>query len=505
MSVEQTPKLNLPPDAQWRPGFDVAKATDAYVATIPAADRAKSDAYFEGSYWTDAWAVVIAVAISWILLQTRFSAKLRNFGERRTKRPYWQAFIYAALIIIVMALLMLPWTLYTGYFREHQYGLSNQDLGGFLVDQTKSLLIFLLVGAFAIAGFYRIVRRVRERWVYWATGITAVFMLFFIMIYPVFVAPMFNTYHSLPDGELRESIMTLAKQSGIPATDVSWFDASRQTTRISANVSGLFGTTRIALNDNLLKGTTEPEIRAAMAHEMGHYVLRHPLWLTLALALVYGVAYSVVNRVFGRIQHRQGERWGVRDLADPAGFPLALAIFTVVMYLLTPVTNSITRTAENQADAFGLEAAREPYGFASISMRLATYRKIEPGRLEEIIFYDHPSGRARVERAMRWLADHPPGSPLARGTSLGARGIRRGFSLANSAGTYEFARETPATSRAPVVALLGAPEVAGSPRASDISSAERASGEPGRIPGGRITDGLARGRRGSARGSRRSR
>ena len=98
----------------------------------------------------------------------------------------------------------------------------------------------------------------------------------------------------------------------------------------------------------------------------------------------------------------------MRDLADPAGLPLAFAIFSVVMLLLTPVTNSIIRAAENQADAFGLDAAREPHGFASVAMRLATYRKLEPGRLEEIIFYDHPSGRARVERAMRWLAEHPP-------------------------------------------------------------------------------------------------
>ena len=292
MSVAQAPQLNLPPDAQWTPGFDVAKATDAYITTIPAADRAKSDAYFEGGYWTDAWAVVIAVAISWILLQTRFSAKLRDFAERRVRRPYFRGFIYAAVMILVFALLMLPWTLYTDYFREHQYGLSNQGLGGFFGDQAKSLGLFVLVGSFALAGFYRIVRRVRERWVFWATGITALFMLFFIMIFPVFVAPLFNDYRPLPEGELRQSIVALAMESGIPATDISWFDASRQTTRISANVSGLFGTTRIALNDNLLKGATEPEIRAVMAHEMGHYVLRHPLWLTLALALVYGVAYG---------------------------------------------------------------------------------------------------------------------------------------------------------------------------------------------------------------------
>ena len=145
-----------------------------------------------------------------------------------------------------------------------------------------------------------------------------------------------------------------------------------------------------------------------MAHEMAHYVLNHSLWLPLAITLVLGVGYWGVNRLFSRFHRRYGERWGVRDLADPAGLPLALAIFSVVMLLLGPLNKSIIRVAENQADAFGLDAAREPHGFASVSMRLARYRKIEPGALEEVIFYDHPSGRARVERAMRWLAEHPP-------------------------------------------------------------------------------------------------
>ncbi|MGB5132172.1 MAG: M48 family metallopeptidase, partial [Steroidobacteraceae bacterium] len=329
----------------------MSKATDAYIATVPTADRAKSDAYFEGGYWISGWTVAITVAICWILLRTRFSARLRDFSERRARRPYLQGFLYAAVMLVVLAILTLPWTLYTDYFREHQYGLSNQDLGGFLGDQAKSQAIFLLVGSFAIAGFYRILRRVRDRWVYWATSITAIFMLFFTMIYPVFVAPLFNDFHPLPEGELRQSIVALAKDSGIPSDDISWFDASRQTKRISANVSGLFGTTRISLNDNLLNGTTLPEIRAAMAHEMGHYVLHHGLWLTVALALANGIGFWVVNRLFGFFQRRHGGRWDVRDLADPAGLPLALAIFSVVMFLLSPVTNSIVRTAENQADA----------------------------------------------------------------------------------------------------------------------------------------------------------
>jgi STE24 endopeptidase len=408
MATEPSPQLILPPEAQWGPTFDAARATDAYVATIPAAEREKSDAYFEGGYWIEAWGTLITVLVAWLLLRTRFSARLRDFAERRSRFRFLQVSVFAALFLLAFALLTLPWNLYTDYYREHQYAMSNQTLGGFLGDWTKALVIGTIIASIAIAGLYAIVRRVRERWVWWATGVTALFMWFTILLYPVFIAPVFNDYHSLPDGELRESILALARDNGVPADDVYWFDASKQTKRISANVSGLAGTTRIALNDNLLNGTAPAEIRAVMAHEMGHYVLNHSLWIPLGLSVLFGIGFWAVNRLFGYFQRRHGERWGVRDLADPAGLPLAVAIFAVVMLLLGPLNKSIIRVAENQADAFSLDAAREPHGFASVAMRLATYRKIEPGALEEILFFDHPSGRARVERAMRWLAENPP-------------------------------------------------------------------------------------------------
>jgi STE24 endopeptidase len=411
MATEPSPQLILPPEAEWGPTFDAARATDAYVATIPAAEREKSDAYFEGGYWIEAWGVVITVLIAWLLLGTRLSARLRDFSERRTRFRFLQVLLYGIAFLLALFILTLPWTLYTDYYREHLYGMSNQTLGEFLVEWVIGLVLTVAIMAFAIAGLYAIVRRVRKRWVYWATGVTALFMLFVILINPVFVAPLFNDYKSLPDGALRDSILALAHANDVPADDVYWYDASRQTKRISANVSGIAGTTRISLNDNLLKETSDREIRAVMAHEMGHYVLNHSLWLPLAIALVLGVGYWAVNRLFEKFHRRHGERWGVRDLADPAGLPLAMAIFSVVMLLLSPVRNSIVRISEMQADAFGLEAAQEPHGFASVSMRLARYRKIEPGALEEVIFYDHPSGRARVERAMRWLAEHPPVTP----------------------------------------------------------------------------------------------
>jgi STE24 endopeptidase len=405
---ETTPQLSVPPEAAWGPTFDAARATDAYIATVPAEDRERSDAYFEGGYWIELWTTLIVVALCALFLRLRFTARLRERAAARGRGPFVQALAVSLGFAIALALLMLPWTLYTAYFREHQYGLSNQTIGAFLREWAIAAAIGVAFFSLVVAGIYQLVRRVRERWTWWATAVTAVLILFVFMVQPVVVAPLFNDYQPLPAGEVRESILALARESEIPVDNVYWFDASRQSKRISANVSGLGGTARISLNDNLLEGTSLPEIRAVMGHEMGHYRLHHGLWLAAGFTLALGFGYFVVDRSFGRFLRRHGERWGIRDLADPAGLPLAYAIFTVVLYLLTPVTNTMVRTAEAQADAFGLDAAREPHGFASVAMRLSTYRKLEPGALEEFVFYDHPSGRARVARSMRWLADHPP-------------------------------------------------------------------------------------------------
>jgi STE24 endopeptidase len=405
---EEQPPLSIPPEAAWGPTFDVGRATDAYIATVPMADREKSDDYYEGGYWIDAASTLITVALCILLLRLRFAARLRDFIAARGRGPWLQSLAVAAGFFLALSVLSLPWMLYTGYFREHAYGMSNYTMSGFLGEWALMAAISAAVLGLVVSGIYRLVARVRERWVSWATAITAVFIVFIFTVQPVVLEPLFNDYKPLPAGEVRDSILALAREAKIPADDVYWFDASKQTKRISANVSGLGGTARIALNDNLLNGTSLPEIRAAMGHEMGHYRLHHGIKLAVGFTIVFGIGYFAISRVFGRLLRRHGDRFAIRDLADPAGLPLAFAIFAVVMYLLTPLTNTMIRTAEEQADAFGLETAKEPNGFASVAMRLSAYRKLEPAALEEAIFFDHPSGRARVARAMRWLQEHPP-------------------------------------------------------------------------------------------------
>jgi STE24 endopeptidase len=253
---------------------------------------------------------------------------------------------------------------------------------------------------------YAAVRRAGTRWWIWATGTTFVFLMLFQLITPVYILPLLNDYKPLPDGPVKEVVLSLARANQVPTDHVEWFDASKQTTRLSANVAGLMGTTRIALNDNLLNKSSLPEIKAVLGHEMGHFVLNHVWKEPILLALLVGLAFVLLSVGMDRALLRWGPRLNVAGRADPAGLPLAFALFSVIFFLLTPLQNLIIRSYEAEADAFGLNAAREPYGWATAAMRLSTYRKISPGKFEEFVFYDHPSGYQRVHAAMIWLNEN---------------------------------------------------------------------------------------------------
>ena len=406
ISVEFPPGLQVPAAAKPGPGFDVDKATAAYIGMLTPGQRARSDAYFEGGYWLQLWNWLYGVAVAAVVLFSGLSRRIRELAERVSRRPWLYTLIYAAIWTVVGFVLSLPLAIYAGFFREHEYGLSEQPFLSWFADHLKGLGVGIVLASILVVAVYAALRRAGARWWIWATGIVFAFNLFVGMIAPVFIAPIFNHYQPLPEGPVREAVLSLARANEIPTEHVEWFDASKQTTRISANVSGMWGTTRLSLNDNLLKRTSLPEIKAVLGHEMGHYVLSHTIGLAIYLTMVFGVVFWIARYAFDRALARWGARTGVRDRGDPAGLPLLTAIGTTLLFLATPVLNGIVRNAETEADAFGLNAAREPYGFAMVSMRLATYRKIVPGPIEELLFFDHPSGYERVHRSMIWLKEN---------------------------------------------------------------------------------------------------
>lgn len=387
-------------------GFDVEAATQAYMNMVQGAARAKSDAYFEGGYWLLLWGTLVTVVSSWVMLRTGWSAAWRDWAGRVTKRRWLQPALYAFPFTIVSSLIVLPWAIYTGYIREKQYDLMNLGFGGWLGEQAIGLAISVVMTAIMLMILFAVIRASPRRWWLWGTAAMTVFVAFTVLIAPVFIAPLFNEYKPMAQGPLRDQIIAMARAHDVPADNVYVFDQSKQHKRISANVSGLGPTIRISLNDNLLERSSPAEVKAVMGHELGHYVLGHVWKLLTVLGLISLAGLLLLWWGTPRLIARYGARWGVRGVDDPAVVPVFVILFSVFMLAMTPVTNWLIRSNESAADAFGLDAAREPDGFASVAMKLSEYRKIEPGPVEEAIFFDHPSGHTRVHMAMEWKAKH---------------------------------------------------------------------------------------------------
>lgn len=398
--------LAVPPEAQASDHFDPEAATNAYLAQIPASAKEKSDAYFEGGYWLILWDFLCGAVISILLLNLGWSAKMRNLAERVSRFKPIQTILYWAEYLVVTTILGFPLAVYEGFAREWNYGLATQTFGPWMLDQLKGLGVGLALGAIITVPLFGIVRRLQRTWWIWGAGTTVLFLVFVSLVFPVYILPIFNKVTKLDDPKVTEPILRMAQANGIPAKEVYQVDASRQTTRMSANVSGFGQTMRITLNDNLLRRGSPEEIQAVMGHEMGHYVLGH-VYNGIMFFLIVSVSFfAFLKWAVGWSLARWGEKWQIRGIGDVAILPLAFLLVSIFFFVLTPIVNSYIRTTEHQADMFGLNASRQPDGFAQGAIHLGEYRKMSPGAVEEWIFYDHPSGRRRIHDAMVWKAQN---------------------------------------------------------------------------------------------------
>ncbi len=396
----------VPAAAQPSPQFDAEAATEAYMAMMPPEAVARSNAYFEGGYWLILWDFLYASAVSLLLLNLRWSARMRDLAVRTTRFQWLQPLLYGLQYTIVATLLGFPLEYYENYVREHKYGLATQTFGPWMGDEFKALLVSLVFGSIVMVVLFAIVRKLPKTWWIWGAVATMVLLTIMIAIGPVFLQPIFNTPKKLNDPRITAPILRMAHANGIPTNDVWEIDASRQTTRMSANVSGFGNTMRITLNDNLIHRGSPEEIQAVMGHEMGHYVMNHISKSLMFFLILTVLSFAYLFWGINWALKRWGERWQISSASDPAVVPLVMLLGGVLFFVLTPINNTFTRVQEKEADMFGLNASRLPDGFAQAAIHLGEYRKMRPGPIEEFLFYDHPSGYNRIHSAMVWKSQN---------------------------------------------------------------------------------------------------
>jgi STE24 endopeptidase len=393
-----------PADDAWRAALphDVDAATQAYMDRLPADVVARSNAYFEGGYWLILWDLLVGLAVAAILLGGRRSARVRDWAYRVGRRPFLGDALYAGIWWLATWTLSLPMTIYESYVREHQYAMATQSFGPWFGEQLTGLAVAIVVSMLVVPLLYAGIRRAGDRWWQFATLFATLFTVVALLAGPTLIEPLFNTYKPVQDPTIKSQVLAMARADGVPVDNVYEFDASRQTTRVSAHVTGIFGTAAVRLNDNLLHRSSLPEIRAVMGHELGHYVMNHVYKSLFELTILLFGLFALTAWGMRRALARWGDGWGLKGIGDVAALPLLSAVFSVFMVIATPINNTLTRTQEIEADRFGLNLSREPLGEAEADLKLTEYRKPDPGPIEEFVFFDHPSTRFRIHDAMRW-------------------------------------------------------------------------------------------------------
>lgn len=380
------------------PAQEAARLIDALGADA----LAKSQAYTIGNEVLMVVGVAVSVLLAWIMVRFRL---LDRVAAKVEKRRWWLATMLTGMAFFAIGdLLRLPFTIYESWWRPRSYDLSKQPLGDWLGQFALGEAISILLGGLFLLGIFTLIRKTGTRWWAWGAGFTGLVTVLMLLVTPVLLMPLFNKFEPVPPGPVRTALEQIADDVQIPHDRIFMYDGSRQSENFTANVAGIGPTARIAISDVALKKASLAEVRAVTGHEAGHYKLGHVWRYIWVFPLLTAVVLLLIQRLFAPAARLLGSD---AQLHEPRGLPVFMALVSVITLLSSPLQVSLTRIGEAEADAYSLKTVNEPDALASALIKTVEYRYPRPGKLEEILFYDHPSVENRVLKAMEWKATHP--------------------------------------------------------------------------------------------------
>jgi STE24 endopeptidase len=377
--------------------FDAVSATNAYIDSLGTEALAQAAAYTAGNHWLILWSLLATVVSTSLIVRSGILVALSNKLSQRG--AFNRAFMVSAAFIVLSAIIELPWTIYTSWYRQTQYDMTTQPLGDFLGQSGLGLALSAVLMGLLLATFYVLIKKAGPLWWAWFGGITASLVATMMLLGPSLIQPLFNEYAPVPEGEVKQAIERLAVEANIPTDRIFMYDGSRQSNNFTANVSGIGSSARIAISDIALKEANLDEVKAVTGHEIGHYVSGHIWWVVFLLSGEVVIAFLLADKLFKPVARVFGAD---EDIQNPASVPILILLVGVLLTLFEPINNSLTRMNEADADRYSLETVGLPDGLASALVKTAEYRDPRPGQLQELLFYTHPSVERRVRMAMEW-------------------------------------------------------------------------------------------------------
>jgi Zn-dependent protease with chaperone function len=364
------------------------------------------------------WVVsqLVDLGVPALLLLTGLSAKMRSLAQRIGRKWFFIVGVYFILYGVLDYAADFPVAYYTEYVRQHAYGLSNQTFQKWLADWLIEFAIGIVFFCVLLLLFYLLIHRSPHRWWLYTSLLTVPVMIVGLLIYPIWMAPLFNRFEPMKNKRLEAQILTLASRAGVTDCRILVVDKSVDTNASNAYVTGLLATRRIVLWDTLLAKLNSPQVLFVTAHELGHDALHHILWdilirffgILLGLYLTYRLSRMILRRWKGV--------FGFEELSDVASLPLIVLAFQLVYLALLPIGLAFHRHMEHEADRFALELTQDNHAAATALARLQSGSPGDPcpGLLYTMWRGEHPSLASRIDFAnsYRPWAD---GKPLRYG------------------------------------------------------------------------------------------
>lgn len=338
------------------------------------------------------WGVYLFILIS------GFSRWLRNCSEHLSGLYLVQMLFCFAALSLISAAVFLPVD-YISYRLSLHYGISVQPLQSWLRDQGIGFVVDSLIGFIGLATVFFFIRRNPRNWWLPVWLLAIPFIVFLMYLQPVVIDPLYNHFQSLPNGQLKQEILNMASEAGIPAHNVYEVDMSKQTNAMNAYVNGVGSNLRIVLWDTTVRQLSRPEVLFIMAHEMGHYVMHHILWGMAAALTGLLIGLFLAAKLLLWIIERWGPRLNLAHPGDLAALPLVLLLLATLSFAGEPAQNAVSRQFEHAADTYAIHMTQNRSAAISSFQKLssASLGEINPPALVKWIQYDHPTMLERID------------------------------------------------------------------------------------------------------------
>lgn len=343
----------------------------------------------------------VSLAAGLLLITTPLSRAVADFAAGVTSAGPLQWLVYAAVVGAAFLVLGFPAGFVSSFVVEHRFGLSNQSFGAWLKEQGKGMLLTVVVGLPLLLGFRAIVLGAGA---WWGLAVGVAFFgvtVLLVRLAPTLLMPLFFKFKPLENALLTDAIREVCRKGGLELAGVYQFDMSKNTRKANAAFTGLGRTKRVILGDTLLEKFPLEEIRAVVAHEVGHFRLAH-----VVKGLVFnGVLTTVLFLLAQAAYARLAPALGYGPAGDLAGLPLIFLVLGVAGFVSQPISNGLSRRFEREADRYAF-AETGPAPMAAALRRLAEQNLADenPNPVVEFLFHSHPAIAKRVKAAQMYQA-----------------------------------------------------------------------------------------------------